>query len=349
MRLLIINPGSTSTKVAIFEDGKQTAAETLRHATELISQFPTVYDQLEFRTAAVTAFLVSCGNPALDGVVGRGGLLPPMPSGVYEVDDALVDKLRHPMGQHASNLGGLIARNIAKERGLRAFIADSVTTDELAPLARYSGHPIIPRISIFHALNQKSVARRAASDMGRRYEEVNFIVCHLGGGVSVGAHKAGMVVDVANALDGEGPFAPERAGTLPITGLIELCYSGRYTHAEARKLLTGGGGFVAHLGTNSGQKLSEMVDAGDEHAILIEKAFVYGVAKEVGRMAAVLEGRVDAILITGGLAYSARICSLIEERVSPLAKVLRYPGEDEMMALAEAGARALGKAPTKSV
>ncbi|HNV34384.1 MAG TPA: butyrate kinase [Bacillota bacterium] len=343
MRLLIINPGSTSTKVAIFEDGKQTSAETLRHASELIAQYPTVYDQLDFRTGAVTAFLGSCGNPKLDGVVGRGGLLPPMPSGVYEVDDELVEKLRHPMGQHASNLGGLIAKKVAEERGLRAFIADSVTTDELGPLARYSGHPMIPRISIFHALNQKSVARRVAADLGRRYDEVNLIVCHLGGGVSVGAHRAGKVVDVANALDGEGPFAPERAGTLPLTGLVELCYSGRYTHAEARKLLTGGGGFVAHLGTNSGQKLSEMVDAGDEHAALIEKAFVYGVAKEVGRMAVVLEGRVDAIAITGGLAYSARICSLIEERVSPVAKVLRYPGEDEMMALAEAGARALGK------
>lgn len=344
MRLLIVNPGSTSTKVAIFEDGRSAVAETLRHSSEALAQFSQVSDQLEFRSMAVRDFLSSNGDPKLDAVVGRGGLLPPMPSGVYEVDDDIFDKLLHPKGQHASNLGGLIARGIASERGIKAFIADSVTTDELCDLARYTGHPMMQRASIFHALNQKSVARRASADLNKPYEDTNLIVCHLGGGVSVGAHLKGKVVDVANALDGEGPFAPERAGTMPLTGLIELCFSGKYTHAQARKLLSGGGGFVAHIGTNSGTKLEEMVIAGDEHAILIEKAFVYGIVKEIGRMSAVLKGKVDAVVITGGLAYSDRICSMIEEKVSALAKVMRYPGEDEMLALAEAGARGLASA-----
>lgn len=342
MRLLIINPGSTSTKVAIFEDGTQKSAETLRHSSDDLAVFKLVADQLDFRTSAVRRFLAANGDPAFDAVMGRGGLLPPMPSGVYEVDDELERKLLHPAGQHASNLGGLIARNIARERGVKAFIADCVTTDELEPLARYSGHPLIPRVSIFHALNQKSVARRAARDLGGSYNDLNFIVCHLGGGVSIGAHRKGRVVDVANALDGEGPFAPERAGTLPLTGLIDMCYSGAYTKQEIRRMLTGSGGFVAHLGTNSGTKLEEMVNAGDSHAALIEKAFIRALCKEIGRMAAVLEGEVDAILVTGGLAYSERICSMIKQTVSSLAEVKVYPGEDEMLALAEAGTKALG-------
>ncbi len=344
MRLLIINPGSTSTKVALFEGLSQTAAETLRHSPEQLSPYPTIADQLDFRAAEVSDFLMAQGNPPLDAVMGRGGLLPPMPSGVYEVDDALMEKLLHPSGQHASNLGGLIAKKIAAERGIRAFIADSVTTDELCPLARYSGSPLIQRVSIFHALNQKSIARHAAKDMGRPYEELNLIVCHLGGGVSVGAHHNGRVVDVNNALDGDGPLAPERAGTLPLNGLLDLCYSGQYTHSQARKLLTGGGGFVAHLSTNSGTKLEEMVAAGDKKAELIEKAFAYTLAKEVGRMAAVLKGKVDAIIITGGLAHSERICSMIKEMVGAFGEVKCYPGEDEMKALAEAGERVLGSA-----
>lgn len=342
MRLLIINPGSTSTKVAIFEDGTQKSAETLRHSSDELAVFKNVADQLDFRTGAVRRFLASNGDPAFDAVMGRGGLLPPMPSGVYEVDDEMERKLLHPAGQHASNLGGLIARNIARERGVKAFIADCVTTDELEPLARYSGHPLIPRVSIFHALNQKSVARRAAKDLGGSYRDLNFIVCHLGGGVSIGAHRKGRVVDVANALDGEGPFAPERAGTLPLTGLIDMCYSGAYTKQEIHKMLTGSGGFVAHLGTNSGTMLEEMVNAGDHQAILIEKAFIRALCKEIGRMAAVLEGEIDAILVTGGLAYSERICSMIKQKVSSLAEVKVYPGEDEMLALAEAGTKALG-------
>lgn len=342
MRLLIINPGSTSTKVALFENLEQTAAETLRHSAEELAPYPSISDQLGFRAQAVRSFLSKNGDPELTAVMGRGGLLPPMPSGVYEVDEGIEDKLLHPWGQHASNLGGLIASAIAKERGIKAYIADSVTTDELEPLARFSGTPLIKRVSIFHALNQKSIARHASCDLGKRYADVNLIVCHLGGGVSVGAHKKGKVIDVNNALDGEGPIAPERAGTLPLNGLIDLCFSGSYTKTQVKKMLTGGGGFVALLGTNSGSKMEEMAEAGDERALLVEKAFVYTVSKEVGRMAAVLKGDVDAIVITGGLAYSARICEMLKRKVGAFANVLVYPGEDEMKALAEAGAMVLG-------
>lgn len=342
MRLLIINPGSTSTKVALFEGLEQKSAETLRHSNEELAPYPSIADQLDFRADAVKSFLKRNGDPELSAVMGRGGLLPPMPSGVYEVDEDLKHKLLHPWGQHASNLGGLIAAQLAGERGIKAYIADSVTTDELEPLARYSGTPLIERVSIFHALNQKSIARHAARDLGKSYRDINLIVCHLGGGVSVGAHRRGRVVDVNNALDGEGPIAPERAGTLPLNGLIDLCFSGAYTKPQIKKLLTGGGGFVALFGTNSGTKLEEAAIAGDERAILIERAFSYTVAKEVGRMAAVLKGDVDAIVITGGLAYSDRICSQIKSKVEAFARVLVYPGEDEMKALAEAGARVLG-------
>lgn len=345
-RILVINPGSTSTKIAVFDGERSLLEETLRHGSEELAAYPLVIDQYTLRKDAILNTLHEKGiNLAkLHAVVGRGGLLKPIPGGTYAVNAAMLADLRAGVqGQHASNLGGLIAHEIAQQLHIPSFIVDPVVVDELQPLARISGLPEIPRISIFHALNQKAVARRAARDLGASYEKVNLIVAHLGGGVSVGAHAHGQVVDVNNALDGEGPFSPERAGGLPVGGLARLCFRSGMTEAQMMKRLVGQGGIVAYLGTNDGRQVAEMIAQGNEQAKTVFMAMAYQVAKEIGACAAVLAGQVDAIVLTGGLAHSQDLVAWISERVRFIAQVLIYPGEDEMTALAEGVLRVLRK------
>jgi butyrate kinase len=284
-------------------------------------------------------------------VVGRGGLVKPIESGIYAVNQKLKDDLITGVsGQHACNLGGLIADDIATSlTGATAYIVDPVVVDELQPVARLSGHPEIARISIFHALNQKAVARIYASSVNKKYEDLNLIIGHLGGGISVGAHRKGKVVDVNNALHGDGPFSPERSGGLPSGQLADLCFSGRFTHAQVKSMITGKGGMVAYLGTNSFRDVCKMADNGDEKAKLVIETAAYQISKEIGAMAAVLYGKVDAILLSGGLAYNESFISRIESQVSFIAPVSVYPGEDEIKSLAYNGLLALdGKIAIKT-
>ena len=345
MKVLALNPGSTSTKVALFEDGKELWSETQRYDTDVIGKFASIPAQEGFRLDEIRKCLEAHGTnlAELDAVVGRGGLLRPIESGTYEVNDKMLsDERSCKWGSHASNLGAPLAVRLAAEGGCRrAFIVDPVVVDELGPLARYSGLPEIERRSIFHALNQKSVARRAASDLGKPYEQCNFIIAHMGGGISVGAHDHGRVTDVNNALDGDGPFSPERAGSLPAGGLVRLAFSGRYDQPTLLKMVTGRGGLVAHLGTNDFREVRRRMAEGDEKAKLLFEALAYQVSKEIGACAAVLEGKVDAVILTGGLAYSEEFTGLIAGRVSFAAPVRIYPGEDEMQALADGAFRVL--------
>ncbi|HWI64454.1 MAG TPA: butyrate kinase [Symbiobacteriaceae bacterium] len=345
-RLLIINPGSTSTKIAVFEDEQLTFKEDLRHSAEELAKFPRVYDQYAYRKDMILQWLVSVGvAPAsLSAVVGRGGLLRPIPGGTYRVNERMLADLKAGLqGEHASNLGAALAWEIAHAAGDKpAFIVDPVVVDELEPVARISGLPTMPRRSIFHALNQKAVARRAAKELGRPYDELNLIVVHLGGGVSVGAHGKGRVVDVNNALDGEGPMSPERAGSLQSLSLVHLCYSWRYTLPEISKMAVGKGGFVAHLKTNDAREVENRALGGtDAKAETVFKAMAYQVAKEIGRCAVALHGKVDRIILTGGLARAKPLVQWITESTQWIAPILVYPGEDEMTALNEGALRVL--------
>ncbi len=343
IRSLIINPGSTSTKIAVFEDEEMLFDKTLRHSVDEISKYDTIFDQKQFRKDIIMECLKEqdFDIKTLDMVVGRGGLVKPIPGGTYKVSDALIEDLKvGPQGQHASNLGGVLAREIADEIGKPSFIVDPVAVDELQPVARVSGIPDIQRNSIFHPLNQKAMARRYAKENGKRYEDINVIVAHMGGGVSVGAHKKGRVIDVSNALEGDGAFSPERAGGLPVGPLVRLCYSGKYTEKEMYKRLVGGGGFTAYLGSNDMVEITKKAE-NDENARLILDAFIYQVAKDIGSRAAVLEGKVDAIILTGGIAYGSRVTDAIAKYVDWIAPVVVYPGEDELLALAQGGLRVL--------
>lgn len=343
-RMLIINPGSTSTKIAVYDNTNPVFVETLRHSSEEIGQYKTIFEQYDFRKNVILKAVEEMGVElsSINAVVGRGGLLKPIEGGTYEVNEAMLADLKVGIqGQHASNLGGIIANEIAKNLGARAFIVDPVVVDEMDDIARLSGMPEIERVSIFHALNQKAVAKRYAKEKGVRYEDVNLIVAHLGGGISVGAHRNGRIVDVNNALDGDGPFSPERTGSLPVGDLVKMCFSGKYTIDEIKKMITGKGGFVAYLGTNDGRDVQRMMDEGDEKARLVYEAMAYQVAKEIGMCSAVLSGKVDAVILTGGLAYGKVLTGWIEERVGFIAPVVVYPGEDEMLALAEGGLRVL--------
>lgn len=343
-KLLIINPGSTSTKIGVYEDENKILDETLRHSSEEIGGYNSIYEQFEFRKNVILEVLKehSIDINTLSAVVGRGGLLKPIEGGTYSVNEAMLEDLKvGVLGQHASNLGGIIANEIAKGLNIPAFIVDPVVVDEMEEVARISGAPEIERISIFHALNQKAVAKRYAKDVNKKYEELNVIVAHMGGGVSVGAHKAGKVVDVNNALDGEGPFSPERSGGLPVGDLVKLCFSGKYTYDEIKKMINGKGGFVAHYNTNDARVVAQAMREGDKKAELLLKAMAYQIAKEIGKCAAVLYGKVDAILLTGGIAYGKEITDFIKERVEFIAPVVVYPGEDELLALAQGGLRVL--------
>ncbi|WP_172632711.1 MULTISPECIES: butyrate kinase [Thermoanaerobacter] len=342
--ILVINPGSTSTKVAVFRDKEPVFTETLRHSTEELSKYKSIIDQFEFRTQAILNMLKEKGISLseIDAIVGRGGLLKPIESGTYIVNEKMIEDLKKAeRGEHASNLGGIIAYTLAKEHNIPAYIVDPVVVDELEDIARITGMPEIEKSSIFHALNQKAIARRLAADLNKKYEEVNLIIAHLGGGISIGAHKHGRVVDVNDALNGEGPFSPERAGGLPVLDLVKLCYSGKYTYQEMKKKLIGQGGIVAHLGTNDVREVYKKIEEGDKKAELVLEAMAYQTAKEIGAMAVVLKGHVDAIGITGGIAYNEDFVKRISERVKFIAPVYVYPGEDEMLALAQGAYRVL--------
>jgi len=345
VRVIAINPGSTSTKIAVFQNTEPIFLKNIKHSTEELAPFPRITDQFLFRKEIILKQLheAEIDIESLLAVVGRGGLLKPIPSGVYEVNEAMIhDMVNSPLGEHASNLGGLIAHDLIKSiPNARAFIADPVVVDELTDIARIAGHPLFERISIFHALNQKAVAREFAKATRKKYEDLNLIVVHLGGGITVGAHQKGRVIDVNQGLDGEGPFSPERSGTLPVGQLAKLCFSGKYTLQEVQKMIKGEGGMVAYLGTNNAIDVEKMVDAGDHYAELIYQAMAYQVAKTIGEMYTVLKCEVDAILITGGVAYDKGFVNWIQERVYKMAPIHVYPGEDEMSALAMNGLMAI--------
>jgi butyrate kinase len=343
--ILAINPGSTSTKFAVYDGTELVIEKTLRHDTSELEGFSKMTDQLSFRHSVIMEALATAGTDmsSVAAVVGRGGLVNPIESGIYEVNDVMKKHLSEAVnGEHASNLGALLADMIvAPLPDARAYIVDPVVVDELEPVARLSGHPLISRRSIFHALNQKAVARIYAATLGKEYEDLNLIVAHMGGGISVGAHRRGRVVDVNNALNGDGPYAPERSGGLPAWQLAELCFSGQYKASEMKTMLAGKGGIVAYLGTNSHMEASSRAEEGDNFAALVLEGCSYQVAKEIGAMSTVLAGVVDCIILTGGLAYDTTHVDSIKSRVSHLAPVFVYPGEDELKALAFNGYMAI--------
>ncbi len=344
VKSLIINPGSTSTKIGVFEDETLLFEETLRHSTEEISQFANIVDQKDFRKKIITDLLESkdFDIKSLNVIVGRGGMLKPIPGGTYAVTEALLEDLKKGVqGQHASNLGGILAKEIGDSIGVPSYIVDPVVVDELMPIARYSGVPELPRVSIFHALNQKAVAKRYAKEVGKPYESLRLIVVHMGGGVSVGAHENGRVIDVFNALDGDGAFSPERAGGVPSGALIKMCFSGNYTEKEVYGKVVGKGGFNAYLGTNDMREVTKKANEGDGKAQEAKEAFLLQVAKDMGAMACVLNGKVDQIIVTGGIAYGADVVAALKERAEWIAPFTVYPGEDELLALAQGALRVL--------
>ncbi len=344
IKSLIINPGSTSTKIGVFEDETLLFEETLRHSTEEISQYASIVDQKDFRKEIITNLLreKDFDIHSLNMIVGRGGMLKPIPGGTYEVTDELLADLKiGKQGQHASNLGGILAREIADTINVPAYIVDPVVVDELIPIARYSGVPELPRTSVFHALNQKAVAKRYAKETGKAYDSLNLIVVHMGGGVSVGAHENGRIIDVFNALDGDGAFSPERAGAVPAGALIKMCFSGEYTEKEVYSKIVGKGGFNAYLGTNDMRNVVKAANEGNEKASELIDAFVFQVCKDMGSMACVLNGKVDQIIVTGGIAYNQLVIDKIKERTGWIAPFTVYPGEDELLALVQGGLRVL--------
>ena len=344
VKSLIINPGSTSTKIGVFEDETLLFEETLRHSTEEIARYASIVDQKDFRKDIIINLLKEkdFDIKSLNMVVGRGGMLKPIPGGTYEVSDELLEDLKiGKQGQHASNLGGILAREIADSVGVPSYIVDPVVVDELEPTSRYSGVPELPRTSVFHALNQKAVAKRYAKENGKAYDSLNLIVVHMGGGVSVGAHRQGKVVDVFNALDGDGAFSPERAGAVPSGALIKMCFSGQYTEKEVYKKVVGNGGFNAYCGTNDMRDVEKMVQNGDAKAAEIRESFIAQVAKDIGSMACILKGKVDQIIVTGGIAYDKVVVAGLKERADWIAPMTIYPGEDELLALVQGGLRVL--------
>lgn len=343
-KVLVINPGSTSTKVALFDDERELYEKTIRHSTEEIAEFDSIPDQRDWRKEMIDEFLDECDFDAseLDAVTGRGGLVRPVEGGTYVVNDNLCEDLEEGVaGQHASNLGGLIARQMGDEQHIPSFIVDPTVVDELEKHSRYTGNPEFPKVVVWHALNQKAVARRYAESIGKRYQDLNLIIVHMGGGLSVGAHKKGKCVDVNNCLDGDGPFSPERSGNLPSGALIRMCFSGEYTEDEVYHKVCGSGGFNAYYGTNNTIEIQRDAENGVEKAQDLFDAFTYSIAKEIGALSAALDGRVDAILLTGGIAHSQLIVEEITEHVDWIAPVRVYAGEDEMLALVQGTLRVL--------
>ncbi len=347
-KILVINPGSTSTKIAVYEDTSVIFQETINHLAEELAQFATIADQYDFRKNIILDTLKEQKvNPnELAAIVGRGGLIRPISSGVYSVNERMLHDLHNCLypETHPCNLGGLIAHALSEEiEGCIALIADPVVVDEMEDVARISGLPQMPRRSLFHALNHKATVRRYADEQDKAYEDLNLIVAHMGGGVSVAAHKKGRVVDVNQAIAGYGPFSPERAGTLPAGDLVRLCFSGDYTEAEIKKMLVGKGGVFAHTGSTHASKVAAEGSNADR---LVIQAMAYNIGKEIGAMCAALNGEVDAILLTGGIAHSEFVVGHIRQMVEKLAPIIVYPGENEMDALAQNGLRVLqGETP----
>lgn len=336
MQILVINPGSTSTKIAVYEDEKPTLLRNIRHSVEELAQYSCITDQHELRRDIVVRELQRFDVPfRFDAIIGRGGLAKPLCGGVYEINEQMCRDMYFAKRQHACNLGCIIAFELAAHiEGCRAFIADPSVVDEMEEVARISGSPLMPRVPVWHALNQRAIARRYARENGRRYEDLNLIICHMGGGISIAAHRKGCAIDANNGLDGEGPFSPERAGSLPAADLIHLCYSGKYTEEQLLKRIAGQAGLAAHLGTTDVKDIIERIEKGDARAELLIDAMIYQTAKCICAEGAVLCGNVDAILVTGGLAHSEYITSRLRRRIAFLAPVHIYPGENEMQALA---------------
>ena len=336
VNILVINPGSTSTKIAVYEDEKPVMLRNIHHSPEELKHFEKITDQRTFRRDLVIRELEYLNIPMnFDIIIGRGGLARPVAGGVYRVNEKMCMDSYNAIRKHACNLGCMIALELANGiPGCLPLIADPGMVDELDDVARISGSPLMPRIAIWHALNQRAIAPRFAREYGKRYEDLNLIICHLGGGISVAVHRHGLAVDANNALDGEGPLSPERAGTLPAADLIHLCYSGKYTKEQLLKRIAGQAGLVAHLGTTNVKEIIGRIEQGDEKARLLIDAMIYQTAKTIAGDSAVLYGKVDAILLTGGIAYSDYITSRLRERIEFLAPVHIYPGEDEMQALA---------------
>lgn len=341
--ILTINPGSTSTKTAIFLDEKKIADETFTHSIEGLSKYDSIMNQADFRIKLIRNFIKKNNFQIskLSAVVGRGGLLTSMRSGTYLVNKEMIDFLRSNIFEHASNLGASLAEEISKEAGINAYIVDPIVVDEMTDVAKITGIPEIKRVSIFHALNQKAAAREAAKRINKKYKDCNFIVAHLGGGITIGIHKKGLVEDVNNGLNGDGPFSPGRSGSIPTWSLIEWSTSGLYSLPELKKRITGKGGVVAHLGTNDLREVKKMIEAGNKKAKIIYEALIYNIAKQIGSLAPVAAGKIDAVVITGGLAFDPGITDKIKKMVEFIAPVLILPGEDEMAALASGALRVL--------
>lgn len=338
IKILAINPGSTSTKIAVFHNARPAFLKSISHPHEELNKFENITDQYEYRKEHILKELKDShiDISKIQAIVARGGLIRPIKSGVYRINEEMkADLKKGILGEHASNLGGLIADDIAENiPNCMAYIADPVVVDELDDVARFTGHPEFQRYSIFHALNQKAIGRAYARLINRKYEELNIIIAHMGGGVSVGAHRQGRVVDVNQALDGEGPFSPERSGTLPVGSLARLCFEKDMTLDKIKKMITGQGGLMAYLGTNSAYEVELMAQDGNDDARKIQDAMAYQIGKEIGSLSAVLKGNVDAIILTGGVSHNTMIVEYIKTMVSFIAPVVIYPGEDEMHALA---------------
>ncbi|MCL2216996.1 MAG: butyrate kinase [Defluviitaleaceae bacterium] len=343
MKLLIINPGSTSTKISVYEDENPIFDQDLHHEMSELAVFEKITDQYDFRKKVILDALKEAGIAieSLDAIVDRGGLLKPLAGGTYRINEAIVRDLRNGVqGEHASNLGGLIAYEIGEQIGKPAFVVDPVVVDELDPISRISGHPWLERRSVFHALNQKAIARQYCREVGKAYQDVSVIVAHLGGGISVGIHHKGRVIDVSNALHGEGPFTPERSGALPVGELAALCFSGTKTLPEIKKALTGQGGIVAYLGSNDVKAMVEKAQTDPEAKNIID-AMIYQISKEIAAVSTAVNGKVNAILLTGGLAFGKYITQGITDRVGFIAEVRVYPGGHEQLALAQGALRVL--------
>jgi len=345
--ILVINPGSTSTKIAIFNNDKLIQDQSLRHDVDVIGQFPTIISQKDFRIQVIMNFLTELHYSLsdIDVFVGRGGMLKPLKNGgTFLVTPKMVEELSEARyGQHASNLGAVIAYELAKVNNRPAYIVNPVSVDELDDIARISGLNIIERSSIFHALNHKAIAHRYAKSVGKEYEDLSLIIAHLGGGISVALHKKGRVVDVNNALGGTGPFSPERTGTIPTFPLIDLCFSGQYSKEEIKRMMNGNGGLVSYIGTSNGLEIKKRIENGDEKARFYLQAMAYNVAKEIGSLYFINRGAIDAIICTGGLAFSTHFITMLREYINPILPITVFPGEDEMRALAEGTLRVLNK------
>jgi butyrate kinase len=341
-KIFIINPGSTSTKVGVFSEDELKVNVSVRHPDEELRKFATIWDQYEYRKVAILGVLRdnNLSIEEMDAIACRCGTVKPVPGGIYRICAKMIADMKSGLyGEHPVNVGGLVAFDLGNQANIPVLTADPPMTDELCISARYSGIPQITRLSCFHALNQKATARKIAAGLGKRYDEVNLIVVHLGGGITVGAHCKGKIIDVNNGLDGDGAFSPERAGSLPAGDLVKLCFSGEYSKVQILKLLTGGGGLYAYLGTTNAIEIEKRIAEGDQNAAEVYEAMAYQVAKEIGASATVLEGNIDAIALTGSLVYSKVLLDSLLKKISFLAPVFLNPGENEMEALAEAAMR----------